>query len=824
MKQITVGILAHVDAGKTTCMESFLFHCGVIRRMGRVDHKDTAMDIDPQEKAHGITIYSKEAAITWNGTRINLIDTPGHVDFSSEMERACSVLDAAIVLISGLDGVQAHTETIMNCLAHYGIPAMFFVNKMDITHQEEAQLLKDIAAHFSNSIALCRKESDEELAMVNDAIMNQYFETGSIDQELLSAAFMNREFFPVLFGSALKDQGVTDLLDALVSLVREPVFRKEFGARGFRVTNEEDGRLTHVRITGGTLKAKEKLNEKEKVDQIRILNGTARETVSEVHAGDIAILSGIRSVEAGEGLGFEKGKAKPLLAPCMVYELETDNERDQRILFEAVSELASEDPTLAVTSDEETGHIRISVMGEMQKEILHHRILEKTGLDVTFGNGRILYLETIRKPVHGAGHFEPLRHYAEVHVRLEPKERDSGIEVISRCSTDELAGHWQTAILGALRSIPHKGVLTGSPLTDVKIILTAGKGHLKHTEGGDFRNAARRAVRQALMKAESILLEPYCSFEVDLSSQYLSRALFDLETKGASTAVLETETGMKITGTGPLRTLINYQAEVTGYTRGTGRVYQQAIGYRECRDPQTIVERFGYDPLEDLRNPPGSVFCAHGTGFNVSWEEADAFMNIPVKDRVSESVYSHRTYHVGEEELQSLVAGESGKNRNPNKQKKVVEEEEKYHSRTRTDLPSCLIADGYNLLHSFSDLKELAGQDLGVAREKLIDELAAYQAYTKERMIVVFDGYKRADNPGSRMRQGNFEVVYTASGETADEYIEKLSARLHKQYRLRVATSDALVQNAVFAHGAMRLSARMIEEEIDAVKKLFLEA
>lgn len=822
MKQITAGILAHVDAGKTTCIESFLFHCGVIRKMGRVDRKDAALDTDPMEKARGITIYSKEASIVWKDTRVNLIDTPGHVDFSGEMERALSVIDTAVVLISGTDGIQAHTETIMSCLERYGIPVLFFVNKMDITHETEESLFDELSRRFEGCINWNKPDTSENLAMVNDAMMNAYLETGDVPEDLMRNAFTSRQFFPVLFGSALKDTGMTELLDALCSLSEEPVFHNDFGARIFRITNGEDGRLTHARVTGGVLHAKDKITASEKADQLRIMNGTTLETVSEVPAGGIVLISGLKTTEAGQGLGFEKDRPRPVLTPCLVYEIETDSSHDQRVLFEVCSELSKEDPTLAVVTDEDTGAVRISIMGEVQTEILHQRILEKTGLDVSFGTGRILYKETITSPVCGAGHFEPLRHYAEVHVRLEPGERDSGITVSSECSTDELAAHWQNSILSALRSIPHKGILTGSPLADVKIILTAGRGHLKHTEGGDFRNASRRAVRQALMKGESILLEPYCTFEIDLSPEYVSHALYDLNTKGASVTVEETGRGMKISGKGPLRTMMNYQKEVTAYTRGSGRYTSQPSGYENSAAEEELIESFAYDPESDLRNPAGSVFTSHGSSYTVSWEQADGLMNIPVKDKVSDAVYSHRTYHVGEDELQSIIAMESGNNRNPNKEKKVVEEEgKKYHMKANPDLPGCLIVDGYNMIHSFTMTKDLVREDLSTARERLIDELAAYQAYTKERMIIVFDGYKRRDNYGSRVKQGSFEVVYTATGETADEYIEKLASDLRKSYTLRVASSDALIQNAVFAQGASRISARMLEGEIEAVKKMF---
>ncbi len=819
MKEICTGILAHADAGKTTCIESFFAHTGVIRKTGRVDHGDSVFDNDPKEREHGITIYSKEARILWNDTALNVIDTPGHADFSGEMERVLSVLDLAVVLISGLDGVQPHTVTIMNCLAHYHVPLVFFVNKMDIARREREDLLRELQDRFGECIDWNGEGAEEAAAMVNEPMMNAFLETGSIPQELKRLAVSRRECFPVFFGSALKDEGITELLDAVSELAEPAPLRKEFGARVFKITNSKEGRLAHLRITGGTLFAKQELNDTDKADRIRIMNGAEYEVVSQAEAGMIAVVSGTRTIEAGDGLGFEENLAAPVIEPCLSYTLEVAGPHDQRLLLETCRSLAEEDPTLAVSADEDTGAIQISIMGEMQKEILRYRIKEQTGMDVSFGQGRILYRETIRETTFGAGHFEPLRHFAEVHVRLDPAERDSGIEVSSECPTDDLPMHWQTAILSALRTIPHRGVLTGSPLSDVRIVLTAGKGHLKHTEGGDLRNASRRAVRQALMKTESILLEPYCRYETDLSSAYLSRALYDFEQKECTVTVNETDAGVTITGEGPMRTLMNSQADVTAYTRGTGRCVIQPIGYRECRNPEPIIAGIGYDPETDLRNPAGSVFCSHGSSYTVSWEQSDAFMSIPVKDRVKEASYSHHTYHVGEEELKAIIASESGKNRNPDKKMRPAEEPEKPRPPRHIEVkPECLIIDGYNLLH----LSDIDTEDMAYARERLIDDLAAYQAYADRRVIVVFDGYRRPDNEGSSYRTGGLEVVYSRTGQTADAYIEKLVHDLKSEYSITVATSDALIQNSVFAQGAMRVSSRTLRAEMDQVKKLFL--
>ena len=819
MKEICTGILAHADAGKTTCIESFFAHTGVIRKTGRVDHGDSVFDNDPKEREHGITIYSKEARVIWNDTAVNVIDTPGHVDFSGEMERVLSVLDLAVVLISGLDGVQPHTVTIMNCLAHYHVPLIFFVNKMDIARRTRQDLLKELQERFGECIDWNSDDAEESIAMVNEPMMNAFLEDGRIPDELKRRAVNRRECFPVFFGSALKDEGITELLNAVSELAEPIPARREFGARVFKITNSKEGRLAHLRVTGGTLFAKQQLNESDKADRIRVMNGADYEVVTQADAGMIAVVSGTRTIEAGDGLGFEEDRSSPMIEPCLSYTLEVEGAHDQRLLFDACRSLAEEDPTLSVSADEASGAIQISIMGEMQKEILRYRIKELTGIEVRFGQGKIMYRETIRATSYGAGHFEPLRHFAEVHVRLDPGERDSGITVTSECSTDDLPMHWQTAILSALRSIPHRGVLTGSILSDVKIALTAGKGHLKHTEGGDLRNASRRAVRQALMKTESVLLEPYCRFETDLSSEYLSRALYDFEQKECTVNVSETDRGVTISGEGPMRTLMNSQADVIAYTRGTGRCVIQPIGYRECRNPEPIIESFGYDPESDLRNPAGSVFCSHGSSFTVSWDQSDAFMSIPVKDRIQEASYSHRTYHVGEDELKAIIASESGKNRNPDKKMRPAEKPEVYKpAKPVPAKPECLIVDGYNLLY----LSDIDREDISYARERLIDDLAAYQAYAGKRVIAVFDGYRRPDNEGSSYRTGGLEVVFSRTGQTADAYIEKLVHDLKNSYEVTVATSDALIQNSVFAQGAMRISSRVLRSEIDQAKKLFL--
>ena len=822
MERKSVGILAHVDAGKTTCVESFLYHCNVIRKLGRVDHGDSDLDYDVDERDHGITIYSKEATLSWKDTELNLIDTPGHADFSAEMERVLSVIDLAVVLISGQDGVQAHTETIMSCLAFYQVPVLFFVNKMDIAEKSEEELTADLTAHFGDCIPMAGQDTMELLGMVNDDMLNEYLETGKVSDQRIAHAVSTRQFFPVLFGSALKDIGMRDLLDAICRYSEAPEPNSEFGARVFKISMNEGERLTHVKITGGSLKAKQKLSDEEKVDQIRIYHGARFEAVSEAVQGQIAVLRGLKKIEAGQGLGFEKDLERPMIEPCLHYELETERENDKKLLMETLRRLQEEDPMLNADVDEDTGAIGISIMGEMQAEILQKRIERECGLSVTFSAPRILFRETIANEVIGSGHFEPLRHYAEVHVRLSPAKRGEGIVVKSECPGDDFPAHFQNTALSALRSIPHKGVLTGSLLTDVEIVLIAGKGHIKHTEGGDFRNAARRAVRQGLMKAESLLLEPYCRFEISLPKESLSYCLFDLQNRGASFEAEEKPSGMSVKGKGPLRTMMNYQSTVLSYTKGQGRCVLQPCGYEVCSDQEAIVSEIGYDPTADLRNPPGSVFCTHGSSFTVSWENSDAYMAIKPESKEETYTYSHSRYHVSEEEMKAIIDSQSGNNRNPNKKKPEKKKPESQKPpRPAKILPRCRIVDGYNMLYAFDSTRSLAQRDLSVAREILIDELAAYQAYTGEKMIVVFDGYRRSDNPGSSQGNDAFLVIYTATGETADERIEKLAHELKDTYELLVASSDGLVQNSVFAQGAFRISARMLEGEMNDAKKLF---
>ena len=815
MKKLVVGILAHVDAGKTTCIEGMLYKSGRIRKLGRVDHRDAFLDYDAEERSHGITIYSKEANFAWKDAQVYVIDTPGHADFSSEMERCLQALDLAIILINGQDGVQSHTETIWNCLEHYQVPALIFVNKMDISYRSREELLQDLAEKCSdNCIDFAADDRDEKLALVNETLLNEVLEGDGAREESIAAAVKARECFPVFFGSALKLEGLEALMDMIASLAEEKDSSGEFGARVYKISSDEQGnRLTHVRITSGSLKAKQKIGEEEKADQLRLYNGHDFEMINEAENGTICVIKGLEKIEEGAGLGIEENGQKPILNAFMSYELLLPAGANVLALAETCRQMADEDPALQMVADPESGKITLQMMGEMQKEILEKKIRERSGIAVGFGTGRIIYRETITESVVGAGHFEPLRHYAEAQVRLTPLARGSGIVIANDCPTDILSATWQRAILAALRDKHHRGVLTGAELTDVKITLLAGKGHIKHTEGGDFRQAASRAVRQALMKTESILLEPYYSFELTVPPESLSRALFELETKQCTFEVKEqTETKITVTGRGAVRLLTNYQTEVLSYTKGQGRFSCTADGYDLCKDRDEIVAASGYDPERDMRNPTGSVFCTHGSGYYVPWYEVEDHVELITEKRPTASL-QHRRYNVSENDMDRILEMSTGRNRNEHKQapKKKEPDEASKHKTHEKQLPDCLIIDGYNMIFSWKALQQAGEEDITTAREKLIDMIHAYQGYTRQKTIIVFDGYKAKGNIGSETKRGDLSIVYTRTGQTADQYIERLCAQLKGTYRLTVASSDGLIQNSVFSHGAMRMSARELE-------------
>ena len=827
VKHICTGLLAHVDAGKTTCVEAMLLNSGTIRKAGRVDHGDTILDYDEQERSHGITIYAKEAHMKWMDAEIDLIDTPGHVDFSAEMERSLSVLDVAVLLINGQDGVQAHTHTIWKCLAHYHVPCIVFVNKMDISFHTQQELLEDLHMHCSDMCVQWDENRDDTLALANDEILEAVSQTGVIPEQLLQQAFMKRQFFPVLFGSALKNQGVDTLMNLMCQLVPQREYPETFGAKVFRVSLDPQGnRLTHMRITGGILRARDRFNEEDKADQIRRYNGVRYDLLMEAGGGEVVCVKGISSMEPGAGLGFEKDSSSSLLNASMTYQLELPEGASPLVLADTCATLASEDPRLEISTDERTGKISVCIMGKMQMEVLQKKIYESSGIMVGFSTGKIVYQETIRGPVDGAGHFEPLRHYAEVHVRLEPLPSGSGIQVVNGIGTDSLSTAWQRSILSALSRKRHRGVLTGSFLTDVRIILTAGKGHIKHTMGGDFRQAAGRAVRQALMKAESILLEPYESFELTVPSESLSRALFDLENRECSVEVKENENGtMRIQGEGPVRTLQNYNGEVTVYTKGKGIFLSETAGFRPCKEADRIIAEIGYDPEMDLHNPADSVFCANGSGYNVRWDEADEHMHIQLKNgEVPSSAMRSTRYKVSEGDLGYIMEMTAGRNRNPDKEaeERIRKEKEKKREemaemsrvKASVNLAEMMVVDGYNMIYAWEELKSLAQEDLYLAREKLITALYNWQAYYGHPITVVFDGYRVANKTGTTLKKQDLTIVYTKTGETADTWIERFSYQNQNRFRITYVTSDALIQNAVLSRNGLRMSANALYQKL----------
>ena len=810
-KRTVIGILAHVDAGKTTLIESILYQTGAIGSLGRVDHRDSFFDFDKQERDRGITIYSKEAHFVYKDIEVYIIDTPGHADFSSEMERTLSVLDMAIVLINGQDGVQAHSETIWKCLEYYHVPTMVFVNKMDTSYLGKEKLLEDIHTKLSNNtIDWLNEDKMEEICFSSDVLLEQFENKGFLTSEEIVEGFYHRSFFPVFFGSALKVQGVDLLLEAIAEFSVDKSYPEEFGARVYKITMAENHtRLTHVKITGGILHAKQKLEEDEKVDQIRLYHGSKFSMLDEAYPGMVVALKGLENFEAGDGLGFEEKQIQPILSAYMDYRLVYPKGTDLLALTMACREISEEDPALEMDIQSETGQIDVHIMGEMQMEVLQKRIFDRCGISVGFNTGRILYRETIKETVKGAGHFEPLRHYAEVQVRLDPLERGKGIVIANETGSDQLSFNWQNTILSALRTKKHRGVLTGSELTDVKITLIAGKGHLKHTEGGDFRQAASRAVRQALMKTSSILLEPYVRFELTVPSESLSKALFDLESKKAQFEIQDNKDGRSVIfGRGCIRLLAHYQNEVNAYSKGQGRFAFQPDGYDVCQDTDEIVAQIGYDPEMDMRNPSSSVFCSNGSGFTVTWDKADEYMDI-AQEKVESVSTQHRTYRIEEDELKRIFDRSISNNRNFNKQHNPIKKKPKEEKlKVMKHLPLCLIVDGYNMIFSWDIFKEYKDDELEISREKLLDILFNYQAFTGEKMIVVFDGYKVKDNLGTIYSRKDMDVVYTSSNLTADAYIERFVADHQKEYDLTVVSSDSLIQNAIFAHGAKRMSAR----------------
>ena len=828
MKKMVLGILAHVDAGKTTLTESMLYLSKTIRHLGRVDHGDAFLDYNSQERDRGITIFSKQAIFNWNDCQITLIDTPGHVDFSTEMERTLQVLDYAILVISGIDGIQNHSETIWKLLKHYHVPTFIFINKMDSIYANKDKLLNDLKDQFDvNCFDFENLDENfyETIALNNEKLLDYYLEHQTLTKEMIIDEIYQRNLFPCFFGSALKIEGIDTFLNEFTNYVKEKQYPKQFQARVFKITHDKQGnKLTHLKITGGSLKVKEQVGN-EKVDQIRIYSGDKYQLVNEVYAGDICAIKGFKNFEISQGLGNESTVNTPILTPYMDYRIILPENCNQHEALEKLLLLSKEDPQLHINYNNQSKEIHVELMGEIQVEILKNIISERFNLDVEFDHGNIIYKETILEPVEGVGHFEPLRHYAEVHLLLEPGKPGSGLEFAVDCKENVLATSYQRLVLSHLKEKEHIGVLTGSLITDMKITLISGRAHLKHTEGGDFREATYRALRQGLKATKSILLEPYFKFSLEIPVEYLSRAIYDIETMNGTFKLSKEQDEMAyLTGKAPVSKMQNYQSEVTSYTKGKGRITLQIDGYYPCTNQEEIISKINYDSESDLENPTGSVFCSHGAGFNVKWDEVENYMHIPYqfkpKNENKEKKIEKTTYSNEDEELENIFIRTYG----PIKQHQTTTPAKKIISNTTYKyMPECLLVDGYNIIHSWPELKELAKDNLDAARTRLIDIMCNYQGYKKCILILVFDAYKVKNNLGSSYKCHNIYIVYTKEAQTADMYIERTTHELASKYNITVATSDALEQLIVLGQGGKRISSRELRLEVERLDKEKLE-
>ena len=842
MGKIVVGILAHVDAGKTTLSEGMLYTSGAIRTMGRVDNRDAFLDTYALERERGITIFSKQAVFPLGTTQVTLLDTPGHVDFSPEMERTLQVLDYAILVISGADGVQGHTRTLWNLLRRYEIPTFVFVNKMDQEGTDAEVLLQELKNVLEEGCVNFSAKRDahfyEETAVCSEDALEEFLETGRLKKETLQELFLERQLFPCFFGSALRLEGVKEFLEQMQELIKVPAYPETFGAKVFKIARDEAGnRLTYLKITGGSLKVKAVI-EGQKVNQIRIYSGEKYEAVNEVEAGSICAVTGLSDTYPGEGLGAEQGTYLPVLEPVLNYQVIPTEGDDPILLLPKLRELEEEEPQLHIVWEEALQEIHVQLMGEVQLEVLKTLIYERFGVEVKFGQGNILYKETIRNTIEGVGHFEPLRHYAEVHLLLEPGEPGSGVQCMSVCSEDLLDRNWQRLILTHLMETEHRGVLTGAPITDIRITLVSGKAHLKHTEGGDFRQAVYRAVRQGLKQADSVLLEPCYEYRLELPSENVGRAMTDIERMHGTFGLPQTEADRTIlTGTAPVSTMRDYQKEVHAYTRGNGTLQCTLKGYAPCHNTEEVLAATGYDSERDTLHPTGSVFCAHGAGFLVPWYEVKEYMHLPsiMQEKPSDSSEEKQTaYRVPEEtdawidteEVDRIIAQSVSANK---KQKTLPKKKlpEYYKSTSKPKKQEVreeyLLVDGYNVIFAWEDLKDLAQVSIDGARGKLLDILCDYQGMKKCNLIVVFDAYRVQGHKTEISTYHNIHVVFTKEAETADQYIEKFAHENGKKYNVTVATSDGLEQIIIRGQGCRLLSARELKDEIERTKKTLFE-
>ena len=842
MGKIVVGILAHVDAGKTTLSEGMLYTSGAIRTMGRVDNRDAFLDTYALERERGITIFSKQAVFPLGTTQVTLLDTPGHVDFSPEMERTLQVLDYAILVISGADGVQGHTRTLWNLLRRYEIPTFVFVNKMDQKGTDAEVLLQELKNVLEEGCVDFSAKRDvhfyEEAAVCSEDALEEFLEIGRLKKETLQELFLDRQLFPCFFGSALRLEGVKEFVEQMQELIKVPAYPETFGAKVFKIARDEAGnRLTYLKITGGSLKVKAVI-EGQKVNQIRIYSGEKYEAVNEVEAGSICAVTGLSDTYPGEGLGAEQGTYLPVLEPVLNYQVIPTEGDDPILLLPKLRELEEEEPQLHIVWEEALQEIHVQLMGEVQLEVLKILIYERFGAEVEFGQGNILYKETIQNTVEGVGHFEPLRHYAEVHLLLEPGEPGSGVQCMSVCSEDLLDRNWQRLILTHLMETEHRGVLTGAPITDIRITLVSGKAHLKHTEGGDFRQAVYRAVRQGLKQADSVLLEPYYEYRLELPSENVGRAMTDIERMHGTFGLPQTEADRTIlTGMAPVSTMRDYQKEVHAYTRGNGTLQCTLKGYAPCHNTEEVLAATGYDSERDTLHPTGSVFCAHGAGFLVPWYEVKEYMHLPsiMQEKPSDSSEEKQTaYRVPEEtdawidteEVDRIIAQSVGANKKQKTlPKKKVPEYYKSTSKPKKQevREEYLLVDGYNVIFAWEDLKDLAQVSIDGARGKLLDVLCDYQGMKKCNLIVVFDAYRVQGHKTEISTYHNIHVVFTKEAETADQYIEKFAHENGKKYNVTVATSDGLEQIIIRGQGCRLLSARELKDEIERTKKTLFE-
>lgn len=846
MKKITLGILAHVDSGKTTLSESLLYNTGKIKELGRVDHKNTFLDNFSMERERGITIFSKQALLEYETTQITLLDTPGHVDFSTEMERTLQVLDYAVLIVSGSEGVQGHTETLWKLLKRYEIPTFIFVNKMDMPRTNKEFSSENMKVYLGDGIVdFSFGELDfEQIAMCDEQALDYFMENDTLTDDIISLLIQNRLLFPCYYGSALNNKGVLELLNGICRYSYEPVYADEFGAKVYKITKDTSGnRLTHMKITGGSLAVRDEIRgitEQEewsaKVNDIRIYSGEKFSLVQKVDAGDVCAVAGLEKTYSGQGLGIEAETEEPDLKPVLSYSVILPKGCNVNQVFSQLKELEEEDPTLNLRWNEETSEINIHVMGPIQIQLLKSLIKERYGFEVEFGKGKILYKETIIDSVEGVGHFEPLRHYAEVHLLLEPGEPGSGITFESKADSNYLSRNWQRLIMTHLAEREHRGVLTGAPITDIHFTLIAGKAHLKHTEGGDFRQATYRAIRQGLKKANSVLLEPYYDFVLDIDSEQVGRAMSDIsQMNGQINPPQSIGDRSRITGYAPVSEIGDYQIRLNEYSHGTGNLSLKYKGYAPCHNQDEVIAKKGYDSESDLRNPTGSVFCTHGSGFYVPWDEVEQYMHIKTDLNTNQSfeitpeilesnkAVIEKDSYATDKELMDIFEKTFGpvkrKQYNEKKTRTYTQKSKETYRKAGKVLPECLLVDGYNIVFAWDELKNIANQNIDAARDKLLDMLSNYQGYTGKTVIAVFDAYNVKRHKETIYCHQNVYVVFTKEAESADTYIAKTTHQLANKYKITVATSDALEQLIIMGHGALRMSAMNFYDEYKRVEK-----